>query len=151
MKKNSGITLLELTVALAVLMAVLGFVLISAGGNNNQYRALHNAALQLQADMRYAQRLALMEGRRVGVSFEPELNRYSIITLCGGYAKHRTIYFQHGVRLRGTNYPMDRVMYLPRGTAIPGTIILTNGPYWQEITTTLSGGQVRIHNIVREG
>lgn len=150
MNKTSGITLLELTIAAAVLMVVVGVVLIGTRGNNNDYRALHNAALMLQADLRYAQRRAVMEGRRVGVQFEPEHNRYHIITTMP-LVYIRTIYFQNGINLLETNYPINRVMYLPRGTAIPGRIILTNGNYWQEITTTLSGGQVRIHDIIREG
>lgn len=144
MKDNSGVTLLELTIVMAILITLLGVVLIGTSGND--YRALNNAAVTLEADLRYAQRRAVMEGQRYGVHFEPAHNRYHIVTI-NPVVIHRTVYFQDGVRLFQTNYPYNRVMYLPRGTAIPGTIVLTNGNLRQEITTTLSGGQVRLHNI----
>jgi Tfp pilus assembly protein FimT len=145
MKKNNGVTLLELVIVLAITMVVVGAVFIGARVNNNDYRALQNAAVMIQADLRYAQRRAVMEGQRFGVHFEPHHNRYHIVTM-NPVVFHRTVNL-HGVNLRETNYPNNRVMYLPRGTAIPGTIVLTNGNFRQEITTTLSGGQVRIHNI----
>jgi prepilin-type N-terminal cleavage/methylation domain-containing protein len=146
MKCTRGFTLLEITIAAAVLTIIVGAVIITSSGNNNDERALRNAALSLQADMRYAQRRAVTEGRRVGVAFEVSRNRYHIITL-DPLEIHRTVYFQNGVTLLHTNFDFNRVMFLPRGTAVPGTIVLTNGIYWQEITTTLSGGQVRIHTI----
>jgi Tfp pilus assembly protein FimT len=145
MKNTRGLTLLELTIATAVLMVAIGAVIIGTRGTANDYNNLRTAALTLQADMRYAQRRAVMEGRRVGVHFEPAFNRYHIVTL-NPVVIHRTVYLQNGVNLLRVNYPNNRIMYLPRGTGIPGTITLTNGEYWQTITTTLSGGQVRIHD-----
>lgn len=140
--------MIELTIAAAVFLVVVGTIFIAVGGNNN-YRALHNTSVILQADLRYAQRRAIMEGQRVGIVFEPARNRYQIISL-NPLNIIRTVYFRNGVQLVSINYPNNRVMYLPRGTAIPGSILLRNGQYWQRITTTLGGGQARLHPIVTE-
>lgn len=147
-----GLTLLELVIVIAIIMVATGVVLIGTRGSNNDYRTLHNAALMLQADMRYAQRRAVMEGQRVEVRFEPTQNRYHLITL-SPTTTLRTVYFQNGVNLRSTTYPGNRMWYLPRATTGPqaGTIVLTNGRYWQELTTTVSGGRVEIKPVLIAG
>ncbi|MCL2576724.1 MAG: GspH/FimT family protein [Defluviitaleaceae bacterium] len=150
MKKNGGLTLLELTVTMAVLMVVVGVVLIGTRGDNNDYRALHNAALVLQSDLRYAQRRAVTEGRRIGIQFDPVNNRYSIITIEPEFQTFRIVSFADGIELIHTTHQGERVMYQPRGTGNPGTVILRNGQHSQRITTTLSGGQVRTYEIISE-
>jgi len=147
LKKTRGVTLLELAVVLAVIMVISGAVFIGISGNTNDYRTLHNAAVALQADMRYAQRRAVMEGRRFNVHFEPSLNRYSIVTWQPSREIHRIIYFQDGITLRLTSFDGDSIGFLPRGTGVAGTIVLSNGRYWQKLTTTVSGGRVYIYPI----
>jgi Tfp pilus assembly protein FimT len=154
MKKTNGLTLIELTIAMAVLMVVVGTVLIGTRGNNNDYRALHNAALVIQADMRYAQRRAVMEGRRVHVIFRPSSNSYQIYKRRPYIYIIRTVYLENGVNLVGTSFPgtPHRINYLPRGTAsAAGTITLSRGRYLQDITTTVSGGRVEIKPITIAG
>ncbi|MDR0272192.1 MAG: GspH/FimT family protein [Clostridiales bacterium] len=147
-KLNKGITLLELTVATAVMIVVLGVVVVGFSGDNSDYRALANASLTLQADMREAQRLAVMEGRRIGVIFEISQNRYHLV-VDNPRTIIRTVNFKDGVRFANpTSYTGNSVYYLPRGTATPGTVELINGNYYRRITTTLSGGQVRLHDII---
>jgi Tfp pilus assembly protein FimT len=148
MKATSGVTLLELTVAMAVLMAVVGVIFVGTRGDNSDYRALQNAALTLQADLRYAQRRAVTEGRRVGIQLDPANNRYRIITTQPLLQTLRYVYLD--VEILSTNHLDNRILYLPRGTANPGTLLLRNGRHTQRITTTLSGGQVRIHDIISE-
>jgi Tfp pilus assembly protein FimT len=148
MKTNSGITLVELIIVMAVLMIALGAVFIGTSGG--EYRALQNAAVSLRADIRYAQHRSIMEGRQFGVHLEPRYNRYHIVTT-NPLVFHRTVYFQNGVRLISTNHPSNRVTFLPRGTGVAGTIILSNGNYFKNITTTVSGGHVRLHDITRGG
>ena len=146
-KNSSGFTLLELTIAMAVIMIVSGGIFLGTRGNNNAYRTLEAAALVLQADLRYAQRRAIMEGRRVGIFFEPAFNRYTLITQ-SPFSTIRTVYLQDGVVLEETSHP--RLMFLPRGTASSAfRITLNNDMYTQRITATLGGGQVRIHDIIR--
>ncbi|MCL2386437.1 MAG: GspH/FimT family pseudopilin [Defluviitaleaceae bacterium] len=147
MKQQRGFTLMELVIVMAVLMVVVGVILVSVNGNSNDYRVLSNAAVTMQADIRYAQRRAIMEGRRIGVHFDVLYNRYHIIDRHSTVL--RTVYLPDGVNLLAVNYDNQRLMYLPRGTASQaGTIALRKGRYHQEITTTVSGGQVRIHDII---
>jgi len=148
-KRSGGFTLLEITIAMAVIVIVVGGIFLGTrGNNNNAYRALETATLVLQADLRYTQRRAIMEGRRVGIFFEPARNRYSIITM-SPFSTIRTVYLRDGVVLAETSHP--RLMFLPRGTASSGfRVTLNNGIYTQRVTATVSGGQVRIHDIIRE-
>jgi len=149
MKHSSGITLLELTIALAVCAVVMGVVFILVRGNNSAYRDLENASLVLQADLRYAQRRAMMEGRRVGINFSPAHNRYTILARAP-FEEIRTVYLQNGVQLFYATH--DELMFLPRGTASSGfSLTLNNGVYWQRITATVSGGRIRVWDITREG
>jgi Tfp pilus assembly protein FimT len=130
---------------MAVSMVVLGAVFIAVRGNNNDYREIRNAAYILQADMRYAQRRAVTEGRRFGVHFEETRNRYHVIEIEPEFNILRTVYLN--VNLFRITYQNRRVVYLPRGTGTAGTIIFTHGRYWQEITTTVGGGRVEIKDI----
>lgn len=144
----NSVKLVELTIAMAIVMVVVGGIFLSARGHNTTYRELETAALVLQADLRYAQRRAIMEGRRVGIFFEPSRNRYTLITQ-RPFSTIRTVYFQNGIHLVETSHP--QLMFLPRGTASSAfRITLNNGIYSQRITATLSGGQVRIHDRIRE-
>jgi type II secretory pathway pseudopilin PulG len=150
MKKRGGLTLLELTIAMAIFMVLVGAILIGTRGNNKDYRVLHNASRMLQADMRYAQRRAIMEGRRIGVHFNIADNSYSVVAAVSPtrVTALRTIHFPDGVDLASVSGNLDnRIMFLPRGTAVPGTILLRNGVYEQRITTTLGGGRVHIFPI----
>ena len=149
MKATAGaFTLIELVIALGIIMLVSGGVFLSL--RNTSHRALQNASLELQADLRYAQRRAIMEGRRFGVQFEPTQNRYHIIEQNGRFFHViRTVYFENGVRLRHTTG--NRLVFLPRGTSSGGfSINLSNGRYWQRLTATVSGGRIQIHDITTE-
>ena len=109
------------------------------------HRALNNASLQLQADLRYAQRLAIIEGRRHGIVFDVENNRYRIISTAPE-RDIRVVYLQNGVRLVETSD--DRLMFLPRGTSSGGfRINLGIGSYYQRLTATVSGGRIRVFDI----
>ena len=142
-KSTSGISLLELLIVLAI-FAIIGSGLVISLRQADR-RALNNASLQLQADLRYAQRLAIIEGRRHGIVFEVENNRYRIIATAPERTI-RTVYLQNGVRLVETSG--DRLVFLPRGTVSGGfRINLGIGPYYQRLTATVSGGRIRIFDI----
>jgi len=141
-----GFTLLELIIALGIITIVIGGIFLTLRPSTR--RDLENASLTLQADLRYSQRRAIMEGQRIGIHFEPHYNRYSIIT---GAPERviRTVYLQNGVNLVETSAP--RLMFLPRGTASAGfRITLSNGDYWQRITATVSGGRIHIFDITQD-
>jgi len=73
-KRRAGFTLLEVLIVLAV------FVIIAGGVSYfpAERRRVTAAALMLQTDMRYAQRLALTEGNRVDVTFNMADKSYRI-------------------------------------------------------------------------
>ena len=139
-KARQGFTLIELTITLAVIVIVTGGVFLTFRQPNR--RALENASLQLQADIRYAQRRAMIGGRQFDVLFEPAHNRYRVRYL-NPIQDIRVVYFTDGVQLRYSTLP--RLIFHPRGTPNRGfTITLSNGRYWQDLTVTVSGGRVRI-------
>ena len=70
--RSGGFTLLELIIALAIIM-IAGSGIFLAFRQSNR-RALQNASLQLQADLRYIQRRARIEGRNFTIVFEQANN-----------------------------------------------------------------------------
>ena len=143
MKAKKGFTLIELTVALAIILAVTGGVLMRF--RQNEHRVLNNASRTLQADLRYVQRRAMIEGRRYGVVLERY--RYRVVSLTGGTRTIRIVNFPDGVWLRSTTH--TQLEYLPRGTITSGsTIWLTTGTYSQRLTSIPSSGRIRIYDII---
>ena len=145
-RKSGGFTLLELTITLALIVIVAGTVFM--GLRRQERRALYNAAYQMQADIRYAQRHALISGREVRVEFSRLHNRYRIMYASGCNAEIRSVYLQGtGVQIQ---YPINlNIGFLPRGTISGGgfTITLESGRYRRRMTITPSGGRVDIKPI----
>jgi len=144
MTKRKGFTLLELTIALAIIAIASGGIFLVF--RQSPRRDLENASLQLQADIRYAQRRAIIEGRRI----EVRINRYHYVIRYvnpgGVFGEIRTVYFQNGVHIRQTN--TNSIGFLPRGTVGgSGTLSLANARYEQNLTITVSGGRVEIKPI----
>ena len=142
-KKTGGFTLLELVIALAVLMLVSGSVFLALRPSN--HRAIRSAALTLQADLRYVQRRAVMEGRRYDVILERAYNRYRIVYGYPCIIEVRRVYFQDGVRLlRFTGSECGRIGFHPRGTpAHSRTVTLSHGRLRWEVAVNVSGGRIR--------
>jgi prepilin-type N-terminal cleavage/methylation domain-containing protein len=145
MNKQNGLTLIELAIVLAVISIVSAGVVMSF--RQVDRRLLNDTSIKLQADFRYAQRRAIMEGHKFGIEFAS--NSYKVVTL-GVRMEHvelKTVELPDGVRF--IRYTEPFLYYLPRGTISEGSRILLNkGRYNQELTTTLSGGRVRIWDIV---
>lgn len=97
--------------------------------------------------MRYAQRMAMIEGRRWGVLFDVKANRYALYHK-DPYETVKTVTLTNNVQLREANKPY--MEYLPRGTGTHGmTIALSKGNFWQNLTTGVSGGRVEIKEMRR--
>jgi len=144
-KTRSGFTLMELVLVLGIIAIVSAGVFVSTQGNAN--RALENASLALQADIRYVQRRSIAEGQRYRITFELENNRYTI-SLVGSNEIIRTVYLRDGVSLYSIsgNLP-PQFDFLPRGTPSRGvTVTLSNGVFLQDITVVPSGGRADIRN-----
>jgi len=143
-RKKGGYTLLELVVTLALVMIVSGGVFMAV--RQQERRALYNAAYQLQADIRYAQRITLISGRPHDIWFEPVHNRYRIRSLYPTETTIRYVYFQNGVRLRQTDRPS--ISYLARGTVgSPFTLTLESGRYRRRISVNISGGRAYVRPV----
>lgn len=155
---------MEMTITLAVVMIVSGTVFIYARGDNRDYRELQNATSMLQADLRYAQRRAISEGRRIGVwidertgtfyhiwaSDQPVDEPFRTVHLSGGVEVYAVRGLNHSVGSGGTAW--GRVMYTPRGTlgGRAGTIYLRNGRHTQWITINVAGGRAQYFEIERD-
>jgi prepilin-type N-terminal cleavage/methylation domain-containing protein len=141
---SPGLTLIELVIALAVAAVIAGGVLWSL--NAADRLALQQTSYALQADLRYTQRMAMIEGRRWGVIFDVVGNRYHIIST-EPTTIIQTVTLSHGVQLVETSAPI--MLYLPRGTASQGfRCTLAKGRYWQRLTGTVSGGRIEIKDII---
>ena len=145
-----GFTLVELVIVLGIMAVLGGTTLITARGI--QRRTLNNTSLAIQADLRRAQRMALIEGRRWRVNFDIENNRYFIHPMPRSFGDHAyVVYLPRGVEITYIA-PQSRTFleYLPRGTASSGfSLHLRSGPYQQRLTATVSAGRIAIFDIER--
>ena len=148
MKTNRGFTLLELAVALGIIAILASGIFL--GVRQNHRRHITNASLQLQADLRYVQRRAIMEGQRFGIIFEPHLNHYWLVYIDSANRTTRIyedpIRLENRVRLHNVVFPNNRIYFTPRGTpSRGGSLFLRVGPgngiYEQRITVNPSGGR----------
>ena len=143
-----GYTLLELVIVLAVIAAITGGIMLSARSADRI--ALQQASYALQADFRFAQRMALTEGRRWGIQFDILGNQYHIFTPERIFnveteRYYRTVPLSGGVELVNTNATGGSVIYLPRGTIDRAFHVrLAKGRYEQRLTGTLGAGRIEI-------
>jgi len=139
-KRRGGFTLLELVIALAVATIISGGVFMTF--RQTPQRVLRSAALQMQADIRYAQRRAMIEGRRIQVSFYPTGRMYRI-RFYDTLEELRRVYLQDGISLLTHYLPSNRMTYLPRGTVSDaGSITLSMDGFTQRLTITPASGRV---------
>ena len=145
---QTGFTLIELVIVLGVMAILGGTTLVTARGI--QRRTLNNTSLAIQADLRRAQRLALIEGRRWRVNFDIENNRYFVHPMPRAFgADVYTVYLPRGVEIIRFA-PRSFLEYLPRGTATTGfSVVLRSGRYQQQLTATVSAGRIEIKDIER--
>jgi prepilin-type N-terminal cleavage/methylation domain-containing protein len=144
---QKGVTLLELLVVIVLLMVVSGGVF--AGVQRANHRMLNNVSLQLQADIRYAQRRALIEGRRFSVIFDQNAGShgYRIRNTAGQTIRTETL--PGGVTFSAIDHRSRFIEFTAQGTPNPGgyAIVLQQGTNKQCLTVTISGGRVQIFPI----
>ena len=140
---NKGFTLLELVIVLAIFTIAVGGILFAT--RSTPRRELYLASRQLQADIRYTQRLALSTGQRHMIVFEVRYNRYRIVQESPPVTL-RIVYTPGSVELMFAT--RANLNFLPRGTSSMGfRITLRNGRYMQDLTVTVSGGRVEIQEM----
>jgi len=148
---ESGITLLELIIALALILIVSAG--LSAPMSRSEQRALNKASLQLQADIRFAQHMAVIEGRRYYVVFNPERRSYSLGT--SRIRADETIFLENGVSfdedrgIGGNNFPENWLAFTPQGTLSrqAGTVYLRAGRFRQDVTVLVGTGRTAVFTI----
>lgn len=142
---NNGVSLLELTVVMAVMMLVLGIALFGARAGDRAHQNLNEASRVLQADIRYAQRLAIIEGERIRLIFAERERRYTLVRP-STQEVIRSVDLPQGVSVVGF---VNVLEYLPRGTVNVGmTITLRNERFSQSITITPVTGRAHIYDPV---
>ena len=137
-KKHNGLTLLELLIALSIVIVLSGGVFLSF--RQTPQRVLHSALIQMQADLRYAQRRAIIEGRRVSVEFDSTARMYRIIIIDTG-EEIRRVYLDRNITI-GLGAGTNRVTYLPRGSVSGArTISLTIEGVTKRLSITPASGR----------
>ena len=150
---KKGFTLIELVVVLSILVIISIVSVVTV--RVIERRTLDNASRTLQAEMRRAQRMALIEGTRWRVTFYKQHRRYSIRPLQCDLGRIYIVYLPSGVEF--DYLPRHIVDYLPRGTlASPGwgtgtgfTMFLRKNQYVQRLTILPVTGRVRVFGIQR--
>ena len=142
---KKGFTLIELVVVISLLAVICGASIATV--HNVQRRNLYSAALMIQADMRQAQRLAIMEGRRYVVRFDRLNHSYFVHPV--GEPDDTPNKLPRGVRIHNMTLRVAQIEYLPRGTlggegANGFTIFLRNGIYALDMTVIPVTGRVDI-------
>jgi prepilin-type N-terminal cleavage/methylation domain-containing protein len=142
-RKRIGFTLIELVIVLAIMTFISGSLFLSLRASDRL--ALQQGSYALQADFRYVQRMAIIEGKRWGIVFDIRGNQYHIVST-GPTQIEKTVSLQNGVKL-GESSDVA-LYYLPRGTASQGfRVTLGRGAYWQPLTATVSGGRIEIKDM----
>jgi hypothetical protein len=120
---------------------------VLAGGVFLSFRSvdrigLQQASYRIQADFRYAQRMAIIEGKRWGITFDIAENTYYVVSIDPRVIE-KTVVLPGGAVLLDIN--RADVVYLPRGTvSSPFTLTLTKGGYQQQLTAMLGAGRIEI-------
>lgn len=144
---DKGVTLIELIIVLSVGFILLQGCLLSLSSLDR--RRLQQASVELQGDLRYAQRRAIMEGVRYKVAFDRTSDSYDVIRMEKGTNRGETIKavtLPDGITIYRVN--ISYVEYNPRGTDNRAfTVVLKKGAYMAEMTGNVGAGRVSIKSI----
>jgi prepilin-type N-terminal cleavage/methylation domain-containing protein len=154
---SRGLTLLEVTVGLALLCIFAGIALLGLRPFLARAR-VHTAARQIASDLQFARTKAIAQNRRFRITFRADTQDYIVERNENGMwqrhllhshstaeAAEATVPFPPGVRLTSVNSGSD-VIFLPRGS-VDGGITITLGATTVEETQQVIvnlAGRVRI-------
>lgn len=146
MRKQKGVTLLELTIILALMILALGIPLFSFGLAMDTLK-LNNTAKILKSNLRLFQDKAIVEGQYYEFRFDITMNRYRIYR---GTKAIQTVNFPSGVHYLyvtiGSDVFLPVLRFYPTGSpSSGGTIALENNQKAKRyIVVTPAVGRVRI-------
>lgn len=125
---------------------------LSGAGARSEQRALYNACLQLQSDVREARQRAVLEGVSYTVYFQVDLNRYQMYKASASFKKDidKTVYLENGVTYNdsygfgGVTVPGQTLTFTPCGTVSgsSGSVYLKAGKFSQSVTVLPDSGRV---------
>ncbi|MCL2016064.1 MAG: type II secretion system GspH family protein [Defluviitaleaceae bacterium] len=142
---QKGFTLIELVVVLGILATLSGTILFTANGL--QRRNIENAAIALQADLRHAQRMAVIEGRRWHVLLNTVDNSYSVGPV-NDRNSHYIVHLPNGLELSHTGGA--DLIFQPRGSFGQGrTINLHGSNFFGGVAVVGATGRSRLLEIER--
>jgi len=151
-KANTGFTLLELMIVLAIIAigaAVAGF---SIKGMMPDIR-LSAAARDLKSDLNFARLKALRENRAVWIQFKPEEGRYDVLLDDGDSSFDealetilKTVYVPDGITLSDAGFAFGKTQtrFDYRGLALAGTVSFANTGGKQRDVKVAKTGRVSI-------
>ena len=146
---EAGITLLELLIALAMILIVSAG--LSAPMVRSDRRALDRASLQLQADIRYAQQRAVLEGIGYFICFSQfdDIGQgANFYRLGSGLRADRIVFLEEGVVIDRTTSVPDRFTFSSRGTvAGSGSVYLRAGRFENSVTIPPNAGRAAIFRV----
>lgn len=153
MKDESGVTLVELAIVLMLLVIMGNMVGVSFSSVGKS--ELNQSCIQLQSDLRYAQRLAVIKGIKHEVLFDVVGNCYKVRYKKKGsyltYTNVKTVNFDGKVSLDRINVNAENtIAYTPTGTTNDAcTIVLYNDSYTADLTVNVGSGRIKIKKFTK--
>lgn len=146
-RNNQGVTLIELIIVLAIGLILMQGCLLSFSSLDR--RRLRQACSGLQGDLRYAQRMAMIERQQYRVTFDEASDSYDVMRMEKGTHRGemlKMVNLPDGVTIYRVNTPY--VEYNPRGTDNRAfTVILKKDAYTAEMTGNVGAGRISIKSI----
>jgi type II secretion system protein H len=152
LNNNRGFTLIELVLVFAISIIMLNAISLTL--NNNDKRILNKVALEIQMELRQAQRLAIANGTKYEVEFDISKNKYNLKKQDNeviGYKIIKTLEMPKEVELISVNANGNRtIQYTPLGTTGNAcTISLRTEKYALKMTVNVGSGRIEIKEFIK--
>ena len=147
--RDSGLSLLELIVALGILSIMFfGFITISVSSNNDANEILRAVEL-FEMDLHYARMKAIRTGVNHRIRVERDVSFYYLEYRINPnrWRTIRTIEFYGNTFLY--NYSNNFVSFTPRGTGTATAFYFANDSYRFRMTTIAGTGTINRRNLIR--
>lgn len=145
---NKAFTIIELILVIFIIFIFSGIII-----NSTKYfekRNLQYSALELQSNIRYIQRLSILENNQNSIIFDIANNRYLLIKAEKDSTNiYKSVSFKNGVTLYETNAINNTLDFTSRGTPNRAcTITLKSKKFILPLTVNVGSGRVLIKDII---